>query len=101
MPYSPIECYVSCEEGFNSTSIDRWSVGLILYELMFKKNPISYSRCFAADIYKGWKIPEEFNLFPNVAKKSGCRIIEFAYSILAMNSVCVNQKDRLSLYKMK
>lgn len=31
LPYSPLECYICCEEGFNSTKIDLWSVGLLLY----------------------------------------------------------------------
>lgn len=100
MPYSPIECYFSDVKGFNNPSIDVWSVGLILYELMFGSNPVSYSRCFATDIYRGWNIPEEFSLFPMVMKRRGCRIIEIVFSILAANSVRIDQSERLSLQKM-
>lgn len=58
LPYSPLECYLFCEEGYNSKQIDLWSVGLIVNEILFRKNPLSYSRCFAADIHKGWRIPD-------------------------------------------
>lgn len=77
-----------------------WSVGLIIYEILFKKNPLSYSRCFAADIHKGWRIPDEFALFPVMHKKHGARVIELIVSILSLNSVCIKQKDRISIRQM-
>lgn len=58
IPYSPVECTVISAESFNSPKIDLWSVGVILYEMFFKKTPISYSKCFASEIYRGWKIPD-------------------------------------------
>lgn len=55
LPYSPIECVQNCDESYNKKQIDIWSIGLILYELTFKNNPLTSCKCLIADIYKGWK----------------------------------------------
>jgi serine/threonine protein kinase len=73
IPYSPIECSVPCEEGFNKKEIDLWSIGVLFYEALLGRKPITYSRCFQQDIYKGWKRSDEFNIFPNIRKKGGIR----------------------------
>lgn len=101
LPYSPLECYLTCEQGFNSKQIDLWSVGMMAYEVFFKKNPVFYSRSFAGDINRGWKIPDEFSIFPSLYRKDGIQIISLIFSILSLNSVCINQKERISLEKME
>jgi len=52
------------------------------------------------DIYKGWKIPNEFGVFcPTIARR-GIRLIEFIFGIIAVKSVCVEQQERMRLSKM-
>lgn len=91
---------MATKESFNSTEIDLWSVGLILFELLFEKNPITYSKCFGMDIYKGWKIPNEFGVFCVTRSKRGIRLIESIFEIIAVKSVCVEQQERMKLNKM-
>jgi serine/threonine protein kinase len=55
IPFSPLECTTLSKEGYNETNIDLWSLGVILYHETFGKIPITYSKCFAQDILKGWK----------------------------------------------
>lgn len=66
---------MATKESFNSKEIDLWSVGIILIELLMGKNPITYSKCFGMDIYKGWKIPNEFGVFCPTRAKRGMRLI--------------------------
>ena len=61
-PYSPLECNIKkssnmeiTKEGIENKEIDFWSVGLTIYEVFFRKLPISYSRPFFIDISTNWK----------------------------------------------
>lgn len=53
-----------------------------------------------ADISQGWAIPNEFNLYASWRRKSGIRYIESIIAILTGNSVCIDQKERISLKHM-
>jgi hypothetical protein len=68
--------------------------------MLNKKNPISYSRSLSNEIYLGWTATEEFSLFANLRKKRGARAIVDALNLLSINSVCIQQKDRIGLSKM-
>lgn len=35
--------------------IDYWSVGVTIYELFFRKLPVSFSRIFSVDIAASWR----------------------------------------------
>lgn len=35
--------------------IDYWSVGMTIFELFFRKLPVSFSRAFLTDITASWK----------------------------------------------
>ena len=65
---------------------------MILYELLFRRIPVTYSRCFGADIAKGWNAPDEFSLFPRIYKKRGVRMIEEIYVWIALHTICIKQK---------
>lgn len=42
-------------EGINRKEIDYWSVGVTIYEVFFRKLPVSFSRAFLVDITSTWK----------------------------------------------
>lgn len=56
LPYSPIECLLGKEEGFNNKQIDLWSISIIFYEMAFKNIPIFYTRWIGLEILYKWKM---------------------------------------------
>jgi hypothetical protein len=42
-------------EGIGKKEIDYWSVGITIYEIFFRKLPVSFSRAFLVDITSSWK----------------------------------------------
>lgn len=83
------------EESYNNKAIDLWSVGVILHEMFFQKIPMTYSKSFATDIYRGWKMPDEFSIFPNLYKKSGMGLLSLVVSLISQRAICVKQSERL------
>ncbi len=56
IPYSPVECALGKEEGFNKKEIDLWSIAIILYQMVFKSIPLFYSHYIGHDILQNnWK----------------------------------------------
>ena len=41
--------------GIENKEVDYWSIGINLYEIFFRKLPLSYSRPFQNDIVANWK----------------------------------------------
>ena len=61
-PYSPLECNErenikpeGSRKGIVNPEIDYWSVGMTIYEIFFRKLPVSFSKTFLSDIISSWK----------------------------------------------
>ena len=74
---------------------------MVLYELLFDRIPVNYSKCFASDIARGWTSSEEFGVYPLLYKKKGARIVEEIYSWISVHTICIKQKDRLKIESLK
>lgn len=61
------------KEGIRNKEIDYWSVGVNIYEIFFRKLPMSYSRPFSNDISVNWK--HELLMMVNQRQKYGLQLV--------------------------
>jgi serine/threonine protein kinase len=91
-PYSPIECLMDMEEGFNRREIDYWSVVLIIYEMFFSRLPFYFNRKILNDLVDGWSREGEFCPSLELRPRRGFRLIERTVSLLAESGLKIKQK---------
>jgi serine/threonine protein kinase len=100
-PYSPLECAfkkqesTDTKEGIVNKEIDYWSVGITLYELFFRKLPVSYSRPFLTDICLSWK--NELILTVNQRQKYGLALVDDIITIICVKMMKLEQEKRMKL----
>jgi hypothetical protein len=64
---------IDTEDGYNNSAIDLWSVIMIMYELIFKKLPLYYSRGTQQQIVSVWKEEDSFSTILSFRPKKGLR----------------------------
>ena len=79
--------------GIANKEIDYWSVGITIFELFFRKLPISYSRAFSLDIAAGWKT--DLTIILNQRKKQGLSLVDDIITIICIKMMKIDQKKRM------
>ena len=96
-PYSPLECSEKLKggTGLKEKEIDYWSVGITIYELFFRKMPLSFSRAFYVDIAASWS--KELLLAVNQRQKYGLTLVDDIVTVITIKMLKCDQKQRMGL----
>lgn len=101
LPYSPFECIKSDENGTKKKEIDYWSIGLLVYEILHKKPPLSFGDYIGGNIVEDWlSNSSEFSMYMNKRKRRGIKLIEEMATLLAVNCLQIKQSNRIDLEQM-
>jgi serine/threonine protein kinase len=92
VPYSPIECLMDKEEGFNSFEIDYWSVVLIIYEMVFCQLPFYFNRRILNDLVEGWSREGEFCPSLTLRPRRALGLMEQVLNQLTERGLKIKQK---------
>lgn len=68
---------------------------MTLYELFFRKLPVSFSRAFMSDITLSWK--NELLLAVNQRPKSGLGVVDDVITVICIRMIKFDQQKRMNL----
>ena len=70
-------------------------MGYTIYELFFRKQPLSFSRAFFKDIETSWR--KELLLAVNQREKYGLNLVDDIVTVIAIKVLKYEQKQRINL----